>query len=176
MPMCAAIFKILLQAKTFSYVPLRLTEWRLFQNGSSVCYSPELISFSRHQHRRRIVGHAAMSDGERTQMPKPDQERRRSERLQREFAAIVTTPDGARHKCATKDISAAGVFFYCQAEFPEKSPIDVVMVLPPEITGGERQWVCLHAKVVRIEHGSAGAQHGVAAKIERLEFLPELAP
>ena len=43
----------------------------------------------------------------------------------------------------------------------------------PEITGGERQWVCCHGRVVRVEADSASGQRGVAVKVERLEFLPE---
>jgi hypothetical protein len=50
------------------------------------------------------------------------------------------------------------------------------MILPPEITGGEKLWVCCHGRVVRVVDGSADGQRGIAVKVERLEFLPEITP
>ncbi len=111
----------------------------------------------------------------KTSMPKPVEERRRSTRLSRAFAVTVRTDDGVEHKCATRDISAAGVFFYCTAKFAEHSPVELVMTLPPELTCGEPQWVCAHATVMRLEPDLTGrGRHGIAARIERLEIMPEL--
>jgi PilZ domain len=108
-------------------------------------------------------------------MTRPQKEQRRSARFTRAMPVAVRTPDGVEHKCATRDISAGGVFFYCPAEFAPDSPLELVMILPAEITGGEKRWVCCHARVLRVEEDSAaGGQHGVAAQIERLEFLPEI--
>ncbi len=108
-------------------------------------------------------------------MPQAAPERRRAARLRRKFAVTVRTKPGVEHQCATRDISAAGVFFYCAAELAERSPIDLVMVLPPEITCGQREWVCAHATVVRVEpDASGGGKHGIAARIDRLELMPEL--
>ncbi len=103
-----------------------------------------------------------------------DQERRHSARLRRDFGVTVRTGDGLEQQCATRDISAGGVFFYCPAALVEHSRVELVMVLPPEITCGEKQWVCASATVVRVEPDLAGGKHGIAAKIERLEILPEL--
>ncbi len=110
-------------------------------------------------------------------MAKPDHERRRSARLPRDFELTVRTNDGVEHSCtcAMRDICTGGMFFYCTAELPEHSPIELVMTLPPDITCGKTQWVCAHATVVRVEPDLSGrGQHGIAAKIERLEIMPEL--
>ena len=87
----------------------------------------------------------------------------------------VKPQDGAERKCATRDISAGGVFFYCDFGIVQGSSIQLVMILPPEITGGEKQWVCCYGQVVRVVEGSAVGQFGIAVKVERLEFLPEIA-
>lgn len=95
-------------------------------------------------------------------------------RLSRDFAVTVRTQTGTEYKSATRDISARGVFFYCPAELAEQSNIELVMMLPSEITGGQRQWVCAAATVVRLEKDASGGLHGIAARIERLQLLPEL--
>jgi hypothetical protein len=108
-------------------------------------------------------------------MSTPETERRHSKRFPMELPVRVTPQDGAEQKCATRDISAGGVFFFCDLEFVLNSPIQLVMILPPEITGGGKLWVCCHGRVVRVED-SADGQRGVAVKVERLEFLPEITP
>lgn len=100
--------------------------------------------------------------------------RRRSKRFPMALPVTVEPQDGAEQKCATTDISAGGVFFFCDFNIVQDSPIELVMILPPEITGGEKQWVCCHGRVARVVGGSADGQRGVAAKVERLAFLPEM--
>ncbi len=108
-------------------------------------------------------------------MRKPFEERRRSARLPLQFAVTVRTKEGMEHKCATQNISAGGMFFYCTAEFAEHSHLELVMTLPPEITCGGTHWVCAQATVVRVEPDPSGSgRHGIAAEIERLEITPEL--
>ena len=111
--------------------------------------------------------------GVERKMPAPETERRHSKRFPMELPVTVKPQDGAEQKCATRDISAGGVFFFCDLEFVLNSPIQLVMILPPEITGGGKLWVCCHGRVVRVED-SADGQRGVAVKVERLEFLPEI--
>ena len=107
-------------------------------------------------------------------MSKPNAERRRSKRFQMELPVTVKAQDGTEQKCATRDISAGGIFFYCNFPVVQNSPIQLVLILPPEITGGEQQWVCCHGAVARVLEDSADGQHGVAIKVERLDFLPEI--
>jgi PilZ domain len=61
----------------------------------------------------------------------------------------------------TRDLSAGG-------------ELEMVLILPSELTHGEKQWVCCRASVVRVEEGDAGGDFGVAASIESIEILPEI--
>ena len=105
---------------------------------------------------------------------KEDKERRREPRFAKRLTGQLKAPNGVEQACVTKDISAGGVFLYCQTEIAAETPIDLVIILPPEIAG-EKQWVCCRAKVIRVEGDmTVAGQHGVAAQIESLEFLPEI--
>ena len=107
-------------------------------------------------------------------MAAPETERRRSKRFPMELPVTVKPQHGTEQTCATRDISAGGVFFWCDVEISQDSPIELMMTLPAEITGGEKEWVCCHGRVVRVVEGSADGQRGVAVKVERLAFLPEI--
>ena len=48
----------------------------------------------------------------------------------------------------------------------------LVLILPPELTSGEKCWVCCQATVVRVE--DEGTEFGVAAQIRRMDILPEI--
>ncbi len=73
----------------------------------------------------------------------------------------------------TRDVSRNGVFLYTKAAMAEGSEVELVLMLPPELTSGEKCWVCCHARVLRVERGS-GKDFGVAAEIERMDVLPEI--
>jgi ClpP class serine protease len=47
-------------------------------------------------------------------------------------------------------------------------------MLPPELTSGEKQWVCCQASVVRVEPGTEVGSFGVAASIRSIATLPEI--
>lgn len=102
-------------------------------------------------------------------------ERRRYKRFSRETLVTVRTQAGeGEQKCATRDISTGGVFFYCDTQIQQGSSIEVVMVLPSEITGGQTLWACCRAKVLRAAKDMTGRQYGIAAQVERLEFMPDM--
>ena len=50
--------------------------------------------------------------------------------------------------------------------------IEVVLMLPAELGLGEKQWACCQASVVRVEDGHPRV--GVAARIDRIDVLPEI--
>jgi hypothetical protein len=56
----------------------------------------------------------------------------------------------------------------------EGSELEMVLILPPELTQGTKQWVCCRASVVRVEDSEGGGDFGVAASIRSLEVLPEI--
>jgi hypothetical protein len=73
----------------------------------------------------------------------------------------------------TRDVSTNGVFLYTEARMAEGSDVELILILPPELTSGEKCWVCCHARVLRVEQGP-GKDFGVAAEIRRMDILPEI--
>jgi hypothetical protein len=73
----------------------------------------------------------------------------------------------------TRDVSTHGVFLYSESRLAEGADVELVLILPPELTAGERCWVCCHARVLRVEQGP-GKDFGVAAAIQRMDILPEI--
>jgi len=93
---------------------------------------------------------------------------------------VATLPVRVRSKTAnaelraeTRDVSTNGVFLYTQSRMTEGSDVELVLILPPELTSGEKCWVCCHARVLRVEQGQ-GTDFGVAAAIRRIDILPEI--
>jgi hypothetical protein len=74
----------------------------------------------------------------------------------------------------TRDLSRNGVFFYTDSQIREGSDLEIVLMLPPELTQGEKSWVCCQASVVRVEQTSGTSQLGVAANIRNIANLPEI--
>lgn len=84
----------------------------------------------------------------------------------------MRTAKGEEHQAETRDVSANGVFLYTNSKIEEGAEVELVLILPPEMTSGEKCWVCCQATVVRVEEG---AQFGIAAQIRRMDILPEMA-
>jgi hypothetical protein len=101
-------------------------------------------------------------------------ERRSQKRtLVRPPVRIRTAPSTAEVTSETRDISTNGVFLYTDGPMQEGSAIELVLILPSELAGGTKSWVCCQARVVRVEP-AAGGGFGMAAAIERMDVLPEL--
>jgi len=79
----------------------------------------------------------------------------------------------AESTAETRDVSTNGIFLYTESPMAEGSDVELVLILPPELTSGEKCWVCCHARVLRVEQG-AGKDFGVAAEIRRMNILPEI--
>jgi PilZ domain len=73
----------------------------------------------------------------------------------------------------TRDVSTNGVFLYTQSRLEIGSMVELVLILPEELTSIGKSWVCCHARVVRVEQGE-GRSFGVAAEIQRMDVLPEI--
>ncbi len=87
----------------------------------------------------------------------------------------IKSADGAVQETAeTRDLSSAGVFLYTHTDIAEGTELEMVLVLPSELTFGERRWVCCQASVVRVEQPTSADSFGVAARINRFEVLPEI--
>jgi hypothetical protein len=100
-------------------------------------------------------------------------ERRSGTRIATRVPTRVRTAQGADHTAQTRDVSANGVFLYTKAPMKEGTEVELVLILPPELTSGERCWVCCQATVVRVEE--EGSEFGVAAQIRRMDIMPEMA-
>jgi hypothetical protein len=74
-------------------------------------------------------------------------------------------------KAHTRDVSYRGLYFLAEARFEDGSEIDFVLTLPHQmISAGDVNIRC-HGKVVRVEPTDNG-HTGIAARIERYEFVP----
>jgi hypothetical protein len=101
-------------------------------------------------------------------------DRRLRERLVTRLPVSVRQPLGSGQvKAHTRDVTTNGIFLYSDTRLEKASEVELVLMLPPELTAGEKCWVCCHAQVVRVEDG-AGREFGIAAEIQRMEILPEI--
>jgi hypothetical protein len=98
-------------------------------------------------------------------------ERRSGTRIATRVSTRVRTAQGSDHNGQTRDISANGIFLYTNSRMEAGSDVELVLILPPELTSGEKCWVCCQATVVRVEE--EGKEFGVAAQIRRMDILPE---
>jgi len=101
-----------------------------------------------------------------------ESERRSGTRIAARVPTRVRNSKGQDHTAETRDVSANGVFLYTKSRMEQGSEVELVLILPPELTSGEKCWVCCQAKVVRVEED--GTQFGVAAQIRRMDILPEV--
>jgi hypothetical protein len=102
-----------------------------------------------------------------------DSERRAGTRITTRVPTRVRTPKGNDLNAQTRDVSANGVYFYTHAPIEKGTEVELVLILPPELTSGEKYWVCCQATIVRVEDG--GGEFGMAAQIRRMDILPEVA-
>lgn len=100
-------------------------------------------------------------------------ERRSGTRIASQVSTRVRTGKGAQVSAQTRDVSASGIFLYTNSKMEQGTEVELVLILPPELTSGEKCWVCCQATVVRVE--DHGPEFGVAAQIRRMDILPEAA-
>ena len=106
-------------------------------------------------------------------MVSPQSEKRRAPRKVVKVAAKVHTQQGDIAAEAL-NLSQSGIFLECATSVSEGSPVDIVMILPKEITGEAAKWVCCHATVNRVQDNGGGGRYGVAATVDRIQAMPEL--
>jgi hypothetical protein len=104
---------------------------------------------------------------------KTNGERRSGRRIATRVPTRVRTSHGAEHSAQTRDVSSNGVFLYTQSRIEAGTDVELVLILPPELTSGEKCWVCCQATIVRVEE--SGQEFGVAAQIRRMDLMPEVA-
>jgi PilZ domain len=88
---------------------------------------------------------------------------------------LAHDPHSPELRANTRDVSYRGLYFLTEAKFEDGTEIDFILTLPQQmISAGDVNIRC-HGKVVRIEPTENG-KTGIAAKIERYEFVPARAP
>ncbi len=84
--------------------------------------------------------------------------------------AVTSAPEVAKEPVQTRDVSSGGVYFELGEAPQPGSRMEFVLTLPTEITLAAPVQVRCVGKVVRVDR-SPGRRVGVAATIERYEFL-----
>lgn len=102
-------------------------------------------------------------------------ERRAGERVKARVPVKIKSQSGSVEATGfTRDLNRGGIFLYTDSKIVAGSELEMVLILPPELTQGAKQWVCCRASVVRVEDSRDGGDFGVAASIRSLEILPEI--
>jgi PilZ domain len=70
----------------------------------------------------------------------------------------------------TRDVSFRGLYFLIEAALETGSSIEFVLTLPQQITLAGDVHIRCYARVLRVE--PQNKHRGIAARIERYEFLP----
>jgi hypothetical protein len=70
----------------------------------------------------------------------------------------------------TRDVSFRGLYFTIEAALENDAPIEFVLTLPQQITLAGDVHIRCYARVLRVEPNNG--RRGVAARIDRYEFLP----
>jgi len=101
-------------------------------------------------------------------------ERRAAQRFEFQLPLSLRWSNGEREGCGfTQDLSARGVFFYTDCPLQAGDPVEIVLVMPSEITLTENARVRCHGRVVRVADPAVGSKSGVGVQIESYEYLPE---
>lgn len=101
------------------------------------------------------------------------EERRAARRFLMMLPVKLRFPDGAtmeEKKGETRDVSYRGLYFLTEAAPETGSSIEFVLTLPQQITLAGDVHIRCYGRVLRVE--PQDARSGVAARIDRHEFLP----
>lgn len=108
-------------------------------------------------------------------MPEPESERRSGVRVPAKVPVSIKAVGGTLGTSGeTRDLSMSGIFLYTNSEISEGSELEMLLILPPELTQGEKRWVNCQASVLRVEKRSEGGDFGVAARINNMQVVPEI--
>jgi hypothetical protein len=107
-------------------------------------------------------------------MSGPTSDRRSRKRVPVRLGVSIRSPQGQPATGYTRDLSTSGIFLYADSEILVGSELEMVLMLPTELTDGEKRWVCCQASVVRVEPGGEDDRFGVAASIRSIATLPEI--
>jgi hypothetical protein len=87
---------------------------------------------------------------------------------------LSSEPSSSELRTQTRDVSYQGLYFMAEASFEVGHEIEFVLTLPQQVSQNGDVDIRCRGQIVRVEAASHG-QVGVAAKIDRYEFLPAAA-
>jgi len=98
-------------------------------------------------------------------------ERRSSQRFSYQVPVLLRVPsDGRSGTGCTQDLSSRGALVWTALQLQEGTPVEMVLVMPSEITLAEDMNVCCRGHVTRLECAE-GAKSAVAVRIDGYDFL-----
>jgi PilZ domain len=112
-------------------------------------------------------------------------ERRAAQRFGISQPISIRLADGQKeHHGFTQDLSARGIYFYCDFDLQEGAEVEITLLMPAEITLTDNMRVRCRGKVLRVHKPAAnsasassamnaGAKIGVAVHFEHYEHLPD---
>lgn len=98
-------------------------------------------------------------------------ERRGVRRFDMRLPALVRLEGLPEFHTETQNVSARGIFFYLDERISPESKVEITLTFPPHITLTDSVRVRFTARVIRVETPLPSARIGVAAMIEKYEFL-----
>jgi hypothetical protein len=103
------------------------------------------------------------------------QDRRVARRFALHIPLTITAIGGvpSRRAGRSHDISTRGILFHTDGEIPLGTLLELVMVLPQEITGSDSIHVRCLGHVVRVAREPDGSSMAIAVSIEGQEYLLE---
>jgi hypothetical protein len=108
------------------------------------------------------------------EIAKPNPERRTARRFSMALPMKVRFDAGAQtyveQTGETRDVSFRGLYFTSPAPLQADASIEFVLTLPQQITLAGDVHIRCYARVLRVD--SVAGRQGVAARIDRYEFLP----
>ncbi len=103
-------------------------------------------------------------------------ERRASRRFNMNLPLTIRFLNGTskvEQEARTRDVSFRGLYFVIESTFEPGMPVEFVLTLPKEVTMAGDVHIQCYGTVVRVEEHNN--RKGVAARIDRYEFLPSAA-
>jgi hypothetical protein len=100
-------------------------------------------------------------------------ERREARRFAMSLPMRILAHDGHPREIQgnTRDVSYRGLYFLSEAKFEVGREIDFILTLPQKVSPSGEVDIRCRGQVIRVEPTTNGTP-GVAAKIERYEFVP----
>lgn len=85
---------------------------------------------------------------------------------------LAREANGPELKANTRDVSYRGLYFFSETRFEKGSEIDFILTLPQQIISAGDVNIRCHGHIVRVDSNDEAGRTGIAAKIDKYEFIP----